>query len=589
MGKFGIVVDKQKESIKSIIKRYMITLLCVNLACVLSVALDASDFYSRSSDAARQVVDYIFGFLMMFAVGSFFVESIFTEDGSNRKRLILHYIIFAIFSVVFDILGNNIDIFSEAGQDMLYKVMVLYILLCVVLAFHRLIKLSGMAFEKYMVSLVVGAIKVGTVLLLLNIGFILLVTIFDILIVDVDEWQFVTYVEILLVGIVYAPYALICLTDKTETKSRFIKGLLLWVLMPMVMAAMIIIYMYVLKILVTGYMPKNEVFGICAGLFCIGAVIWTTAYPFAANAYQDLKAGVIYRTVIKYAKYIYAPFILLECWSIGIRINDYGITASRYWAVVFIILQIIYVAWEPIYGLVRKLFKKEKSGYAEGYEHFLYIGILVYILCVMLPFFSVEKIEFLSQKKRFEALMGAYETAYDIDLQQNSDAFKSARSIYNVLKWNRYGEEYLEEKYTAAELTAIKSFFGQQTYDGRQWVFRRRETDAAVSIEGYSYMCSFRVDGDYYEEMSAGGERIDMVVDIEDIGNGNSIHDTINVKELVWSMINSDYPNAGDDGTLPYEIVSESGRKYIITYCYFEYEETDNDIRDWKFEGYVLW
>ncbi len=591
MGKVGVAFDRQKEAIKGIIKRYMVTLICVNLACVFEVALEASDFNSWGSSAMKQAVDYIFGFLMMFAVGSFFVESMFTEDGSNRKRLILHYVIFAFFSVILDVLGNNLDMFSEMGEDMLRKVMVLYILLCIVPAFHRLIKLSGMAFEKYVVNLVVGVIKVGAVLFLLNVGFMLLVLIFDILIVDVDEWQLVYYVELLLIGTVYAPYVLICLTDKSETKSRFIKGLLLWVLMPMVMAAMIIIYMYMIKILVTGYMPQNEVFGICAGLFCCGVVIWTMAYPFAANAYKDLKAGIIYRNVIKYAKYIYAPFILLECWAITIRINEYGVTLDRYYGVVFIILQIIYVAWEPLYGLARKLFKKEKNGYAEGYEHLLYVGILVYVLCVMLPFFSGEKIEFLSQKKRFEAVLDAYDTVYDIHLLKMGDEFKSARSIYRKMNSNIYGREYLKEKYTAAEQAAIKDCFRWDSWnDNSEWVRYRRRIEAAVSIAGYSYMYPFTVDGEYYEEMGIQEDKdsVDMVVDIEDIGDGNSIYDTINVKELVWSMINSDLPMASVDGILPYEIVSESGRKYIITYCYFDYDNT-GIIRDWKFEGYILW
>ncbi|MDE5873573.1 MAG: hypothetical protein K2H07_06625, partial [Lachnospiraceae bacterium] len=101
---------------------------------------------------------------------------------------------------------------------------VLYIILCTVLGFHKLIKNSGMPFAKYAVNLVVGVIKVGIVLFLLNVGFVLLVTIFDILILDIDEWTFIGYVELFLVGPVYVPYTLICLTDKTETICRSKKG-----------------------------------------------------------------------------------------------------------------------------------------------------------------------------------------------------------------------------------------------------------------------------------------------------------------------------------------------------------------------------
>ncbi|MDE5872654.1 MAG: DUF4153 domain-containing protein [Lachnospiraceae bacterium] len=462
MGKLGIAIDRQKESIESIIKRYLVTLICVNATCIFRIFLDAIGYYEKSQDftsfwsngSIRDMINYTFGFLIMFAIGCFFVESVFTENGSNRKKLVLPYILLGIISLALDIIGFNTNIFSKMGRDMFFKTCWLYIILCTVLGFHKLIKNSGMSFPKYAVNLVAGAIKVGAVLFLLNVGLILLETIFE-LIFDVNGWTFIEDVEMFLIGSVYVPYALICLTDKMETESKFIRGLLLWFLMPMVNTVMISIYIYMPKIVVMEYMPKNIVFGICAGLFCCGVVIWTMAYPFTSDAYKDLRLAPIYRNVIKYAKYIYAPFILLECYCIGIRINEYGITVERYFAVVFIICQIIYVAWEPLYGLVRKLFKKEKSGYAEGYEHLLYVGIAVYVLCVMLPFFSAEKIEFLSQKKRFEAVMNGYSVD---ELNLPDDDWRSAKSSYVVLDFNIYGDEYLREKYTEDERNKLYKY-----------------------------------------------------------------------------------------------------------------------------------
>ena len=153
----------RSESIKGIIKRYLLTIICANIACILYIVMDAADLYENSN--AEEIFYYIFGFLITFAIGSFFVESIFTEDGSNRKRLLIPYVVFGLISLVFDIFGNNTENFSQMGEDMFYKIFYLYIILCIALGFHRLIKNSGMSFEKYIVNLLVGVIKVGVVLL----------------------------------------------------------------------------------------------------------------------------------------------------------------------------------------------------------------------------------------------------------------------------------------------------------------------------------------------------------------------------------------------------------------------------------------
>lgn len=588
MGKLGVVVDRQKESIKGIIKRYLLTIICVNIACILGIVLDATDLYNKSS--VRDMFDYTFGFLITFAIGSFFVETVFTEDGSNRKKLILPYVIFGLISLVLDIFGNNADTFSEMGEDMFFKIFYLYIILCIALGFHRLIKNSGMSFEKYAVNLLVGVIKVGIVLLLLNVGFILLVTIFDKLIVDIDEWEFIEYVEIFLIGAVYLPYSLICVTDKTETNSKFIKGLLLQILMPMVSAAMIIIYMYVLIILVTRHMPRNEVFGICANLFCYGVVIWTLAYSFAPDAYKDknTKGAAIYRNVIKYAKYIYAPFILLEWYSIGIRIREYGVTLDRYFAVVFIICQIIYVAWEPLYGFVRKMFKKEKNRYAEGYEHLLFVGIAVYVLCVLLPFFSGEKIEFLSQKKRFEALMNGQSIE---ELSIYDDDTKNIRSAYRVIESNIYGEKYLNETYTQAERKALEKNLYGESYT-RQWDYYTKEAaDEAITVFGYSYMYLFTERDVYYVgDVIAVHDTEPLNIEINCRGNtGDMVVCEADMKELVELILNKEKNSDTFDGTLPYIIRTDDGRKCVITRIAFDYESSEDLIKIRDLEGYILW
>ena len=337
-------------------------------------------------------------------------------------------------------------------------------------------------------------------------------------------------------------------------------------------------------------MPKNAVFGICANLFCYGVVIWTLAYSFAPDAYKDknTKGAVLYRNVIKYAKYIYAPFILLEWYSIGIRIREYGVTLDRYFAVVFIICQIIYVAWEPLYGLVRKIFKKEKNRYAEGYEHLLFVGIAVYVLCVLLPFFSGEKIEFLSQKKRFEALMDVY---YAEELTMFDDETKSARSAYRVIESNIYGRKYLEETYTQAERKALENEYYGESYT-RQWDYYTKEAaDEAITVFGYSYMYLFTKRDVYYVgDVIAVHDTEPLNIEINCRDNtGDMVVCEADMKELVELILNKEKNSDTFDGTLPYVIRTDDGRKCVITRIAFDYESSEDLIKIRDLEGYILW
>lgn len=605
MGKLGIVLEQQKEAVKGIFKRYLITLISVNVLCVVNVVYEIVDDAGNWSKGAYDVFLRISLFLVFFALGSLYIESVLTEDGSNRKKRIIHYIVAAAISTVFVILAVNLDVFSDMTKIVIAKICVFYVILCGGLALISLIKKSGMSFSKYIVNCVFGFIKVGAVCLVLNIGIMLLIGLFSTLLVEIVKWwNVIYYIEILLSGIVYVPYVLICLVDKTENKSKFVRGFLFYALMPMVLVAMLFIYLYILKIFVTGIVPNNEVFDICATLFAIGVVIWTMAYSYVEDEWEEnSKAARTYSNIVKYAKYIYAPFVLLEMYCIGTRIYYYGVTTERYWAVVFIIAQIIYIAWEPIYAMCLSLAKKirkksdgteKKTGYGAGYENLIYVGFVFYIFCVLLPFFNDQKVEFLSQKKRFEAVFDK-----DIDSQTINNLIlsnverKELYSIYNVLRWNEYGREYLDERYTEEEQKLLSKYLNKgysygssESYDSiwESYYIDPKNTNgvdaySTIPVSGYDYIHGFRCydgfgDGVAYkkEVVLTYGEDRDCTV-------------TIDITELVDSIVDS--PSDERYEQLPYEI-TQDGMKIVINKISFEYNTEDGTIEMRQIDGYIL-
>lgn len=599
MGKLGIVLEQQKEAVKGIFKRYLITLISVNALCVINVVYEMVADAGNWVEGANDVFTRISFFLAFFSLGSLYIESVFTEDGSNRKKRITHHIVAAAISAVFVILAENYDVFSHMTQIVIDKVGIFYVILCGGLALISLIKKSGMSFSKYAVNCVFGFIKVGAVCLVLNIGFMLLIGLFSTLLIEIDWWDAIYYIEILLSGIVYVPYVLICLVDKTENKSKFVRGFLFYALMPMVLVAILFIYLYILKIFVTGTIPNNEVFDICAMLFAIGVVIWTMAYSYVEDEWEEnSKAARIYSNIVKYAKYIYAPFVLLEMYCIGIRIYYYGVTTERYWAVVFIIAQIIYIAWEPIYamclGLAKKIRKKsdgaeKKTGYGAGYENLIYVGFVFYIFCVLLPFFNDQKVEFLSQKKRFEVVFD-----YDKQTMLSNAERRKIYSIYNVLSWNVYGKEYLDERYTEQEQKIISDFLRSGSTDSHDTWERynigtntnKVDSYSTIPVSGYDYIYGFRWSSGYgYGYGNGDGTEYTTEI-VLTYGEYRDYSVTVDIAELVDSIVNSPSDEQQYE-LLPYEI-TQDGMKIVINNIYFTYNTEYGTIDLKTMDGYIL-
>lgn len=167
------------------------------------------------------------------------------------------------------------------------------------------------------------------------------------------------------------------------------------------------------KIFVTQEVPSNEIFGICASLFAIGMPIWMMASGFVEEKTSR------YAKLISITKYIYAPFILLEIYSMSVRVKAYGLTEQRYAAIMFILLQIIYILWN------------------RHYENLILVFVGCLLIGLLLPFGNASYLSYQSQKNRFVK-------------NQTSDK-EVAAEAYDYLRGNAYGRRYIKTNLTEAE------------------------------------------------------------------------------------------------------------------------------------------
>ncbi|MBQ7706293.1 MAG: DUF4153 domain-containing protein [Lachnospiraceae bacterium] len=610
MGKIKELLAEQKNVVKEIFFRYIATIIAVFLFCLVAI-------YEVDNTGSGEVAEHLMTFFAIFACGSFFIETVF------KKNKVITYVIDALISLLFTALAFNL--YDWAGQDVFdtfVKYFILYIIILLGMSFYTIIKKSGMSFQGYVNTVGLNLGKWCAIFAILNLGILIIFEIYNSLIVKIDVYDFWAKFELLLTGILYFPYALICITPDKEEKPKFFKVLLKFLLVPLLLIAMIIIYMYIFKILFIGSVPSNEVFEICAGVFVLGFVISTLAYAYLDNATVKAKNGIagaeesneagkkgIYEKIILYLKYGFIPMVLLEIYSLGIRISDYGVTEDRYIGVVFIIAQIIYIAWEPINKLISGIGrvdikeadtkaissdtfdnneistekkKDEKTGFGKGYEKLIFVAIIIYIFTVIVPFTNIEFCCYASQKSRMEKAL------------LNND-YATAHSALNSIRYNRYGKKYLDENYTEEELEEIHSKYyeihknnGEYYYSGGVYISPYYNSPE-IDIAGYSKMYTFSNTISYSFEM----DDADLILKSQSSDTDNADRLEINDVSDIVSDALKDYGYNSQDSSRNYEAVPIreyvfGDKKLIINNLSFYYFEDGKTISGFHIAGYVL-
>lgn len=322
--------NKIKESVKNVLvtaKSMPVTLAFIYLATILSVIFvdDGFEF------AYRAVAFTVLG-LLLAAAGSFYAETGFAEKNPLR------YVIIAVTALLsgffaYVLCEKPLDYSANFMDQYFLPLIVAYGGIAVVLSVWNCFKKSGKALNAYITGVFMSFLYTGIVLAILNSGFMMLVLIFNALIVSWD--RLFTIVLILLAGLISLPAYLIALQNTGEQKGRFPKVLISYIMCPLVVLAYLIIYLYMGKLLVTRSIPSNQIFAILTGMFIAGAPVFLMT--------EYVNDAPVFRVGLRILYILYLPFVLLQCYSVGIRIAQYGITPSRYFGIVIILIELIWL------------------------------------------------------------------------------------------------------------------------------------------------------------------------------------------------------------------------------------------------------
>ena len=153
-----------------------------------------------------------------------------------------------------------------------------YFSVLILMSFYTSIQKANLKFEEYVRNVFRDLFHTTTTYIILNIGVMIVTSIFVQLILDGYYGSLLERFLVLLFGLFYVPSMLYTFSSISKKENgSFIKGLILYVLLPLTIIAMAIIYLYIAKIIWLRDMPKNMIYRILAGIFIVAFPVWNMA------------------------------------------------------------------------------------------------------------------------------------------------------------------------------------------------------------------------------------------------------------------------------------------------------------------------
>lgn len=506
------------------------------------------------SGASFDVLEKVLPFLVFFGTGCFFAEAFFRKTGKRRVLVVL-YILNVIPAFLFTwLLYLSPDSFF-LGKDALTISFYLpgyiagYELILISMAIYLCFLKTGLTFEQYLSRVFAAAVRNSIIYFVLMIGTSMVIGIF----IELFDGAFSLYIQVqcLLLGLYYIPALLRSTLPDEKEDSRYAEVLVKYILSGLVISAFAVIYAYVLKILLFRDMPSNAVFRILTGLFVIGLPVWTM------NACYPQKNPLLKLT--RLLPYLFAPLILLQAYSIGIRIYENGITPLRYLCVLLLFYEIIYVS---VYYFRRQAIRLLLPLFAAFTAAACFV-----------PGINMIRLSLNSQQSALRRYIAAEDTS-----KLSRRVIDKAAGAYWYLSDEPTGKAWLQTLPEEAEgkLETLKSDSSGEKEDIRHFYHSIKNT--AIDISGYNTCYPIQVSArDNAENFTA-----------YQIVYGGSSSVTVNLAAYL-----DNFPEESGEAEEAYfethhEIAIDSYRKLYLEYLSYDYDRFGETYTYISFHGYLL-
>ena len=374
MGKLNINYKKITEYFQRIAGRFPVTLVLIILTSVT-----ASVFIDQDGDLGAFMESKGIPFLLLWGTGTFFTETLLRE----KKVWNWGGIIAAGLAAGCQVYLSNYG--TEPGMERTSHWITAYVIVMITMGVYGNYKKSGLAFNEFCLRVVHELARLGIICSVTGGGIAMVMAVFVTLLLNGEHYMLIMRAEFLVLGCLTGSGLLNALIRMDPKMSRFFTFIVKYLMMVLLLAAFGVIYIYILKIVITRVVPSNEIFRILAGLFIIGLPIWTLAGTFEQDHW-------LVRIGTK-LPYVFIPFLFLQGYAIRERIDQFGMTPSRYLCLVLMVFEVIYIL---VYAL-----RKRETGIMLPV-----IAVLAVISCA-LPFVNMYSTAVRSQKAIFDRYINA--------------------------------------------------------------------------------------------------------------------------------------------------------------------------------------
>lgn len=533
------------QIIKTVFEKNPVTIICILLfSAFTAIAMD-TEFITEAW------WQNIILFTLYFVSGTFLVEAFFNK---NTYKKFISYVCCTIIAIVLVVLHNQAT--DMAG--ILWKIAVCYVLTLWILSIYFLFKKTKKNFTEYVLKVSINTLKTSIVYGILAIGISIVSSIFVYLIWESIGYTLTLRLQIILLGFYYIPRIIYDLTDVQKEVNAFFKGLIKYVLTGLVMISFIIIYLYMIKILILRDMPKNQIFRILSALFIVGMPIWTMTQYFKDES-------LWYKISLK-LPIAFIPFILLQIYTIGIRIVNNGFTPFRYVCVAFVVFEIIY---SLIY-----IWKKEKI------EILLLLLNAIVIVSLIIPGINMFKVSDVSQTQNLKI----FKNKSDYTDEEKEKIY----GAYQYLKYSEKGEEYINQILDKEDIKEIKSFHPSKMINNSEFKYINASTnEEKMDVKEYSNL--YFIDASNRSNEKSLEETFKkMKLEYQDSTKSIEMNALEEFKEYVDTYMDLGKEELEEYFKQNHEIEIDSDKKLIIKSFNLNYNPDSKVVRNYSIRGYLL-
>lgn len=485
-----VIKEKLAAALKmsnEIFKDYKLTLLLI-LIWTITGMFEDSYYHSELTESMEIIVDkiedvmyFVFRCATMIGFWTFFLELRY----QNTKKKLLLCIPVTLLSGA--LIGMNMY-GSYRMEEMAMHYMVGYYLIMVLLIVYAAYCKYGRNFAEYLSQMVVCMFAVVCISFVALIGFGIVHGAITSLLLANSDYFLGNATVFLVVGLVFWPGCIWALQSHGSSESEWLREVLIILMTGFSVCATVVIYFYALKIIVTGSTPSNEVYSVMANLFAFSVPVWLFC---SGNERQG-----VWNRILGYLPCIYAPLILLQIYSMGVRIMQYGLTPERYAGVMLILFEAV-----AVYVCT---FKKSYC------DKLLLFGAGMIFTAVFLPFVNMYHLSAVNQKGILNGYVERMQ-AGEVLTEKEVDRMESA---YEVLR-KLYGKDFVEALYSDEAVFETGNVINIITAESEKYQKKYNNIHGCqlvgeVDTEGYSAMNMLNQNEAYDLDEEEGGIRPDF-------------------------------------------------------------------------------